>query len=679
MTTLIILLLILVLLIPAMFIGVFVSFTDNSDNSANADQSMNSLDDTMNPKYDRTNINDSESEVIHNLAIYFKLYLARFGNISVRAGGTDPADADSDDDGIMDGYEINGYSDYDNDGLMNALDPDSDNDGITDGTEIGITEPSSGTDIYATFPGTKRRTFTADRYEYTTTDMLKSDSDGDGLYDGWNDLNGNGILDDNEPLGEDLNYNGKIDYNETDPLDTDSDDDGVADGFEFHGIMVEGFLDSDGDGLINALEFDSDNDGVYDAVELGFTQDKVTEDTDLNQYRFKWDRDPSTKTDMTKWDTDNDTWSDGEEDKNGNGKYEPEYGELDPDFNDYDDDGLDDDTRDKDDDEDGMADKFEKLFPNATNPRNPSDTKIDCDNDGFSNYREYLGKDNKSGNEDWSDPTDPRSIPIKDSDNDGFVDTKDKFPNNATEWQDVDNDGIGDNADPDDDNDTMPDSWELKYRLNSTDPLDAATDLDLDGFTNLEEYLGSDGKPTGDDSTNPLNPNSYPIKPKEKKENDIFNDSSMLLISLMIIIIIVIIVVLSIIIYSIVIKKRKKKERIMRGTYESDVRMRQPARQYPQSHQTPYPSPLRAPAQPPVQSTQYRYYPQNQNYRQPQQQIPQYGDYHPPRDYRRSQMPRTPRYSPPQPQRQSVSCPFCRNMIYAYSNPCPYCRNYLNW
>ncbi len=43
-----------------------------------------------------------------------------------------------------------------------------------------------------------------------------------------------------------------------------------------------------------------------------------------------------------------------------------------------------------------------------------------------------------------------------DDDGDGYNDTEDAFPNDATEWKDNDNDGIGDNADPDDDND----GWE---------------------------------------------------------------------------------------------------------------------------------------------------------------------------------------------------------------------------
>jgi hypothetical protein len=64
---------------------------------------------------------------------------------------------------------------------------------------------------------------------------------------------------------------------------------------------------------------------------------------------------------------------------------------------------------------------------------------------------------------------------------------------------DNDGDGIIDSNDPDDDNDGMPDEWESKYGLDQFSNKDAATDLDGDGLTNLEEYkLGTD--PTNKDT-----------------------------------------------------------------------------------------------------------------------------------------------------------------------------------
>ena len=54
------------------------------------------------------------------------------------ANGTNPNDADSDDDGVTDGQEPEWNKDSDGDGLINALDPDSDDDGLFDGTELGL-------------------------------------------------------------------------------------------------------------------------------------------------------------------------------------------------------------------------------------------------------------------------------------------------------------------------------------------------------------------------------------------------------------------------------------------------------------------------------------------------------------------------------------------------------------
>ena len=71
-----------------------------------------------------------------------------------------------------------------------------------------------------------------------------------------------------------------------------------------------------------------------------------------------------------------------------------------------------------------------------------------------------------------------------DSDGDGVPDKVDAFPLDPNESVDTDGDGIGNNADLDDDNDLMPDSFEV---ANGLDPLDAA-DADGDGATNLQEY-----------------------------------------------------------------------------------------------------------------------------------------------------------------------------------------------
>ena len=76
---------------------------------------------------------------------------------------------------------------------------------------------------------------------------------------------------------------------------------------------------------------------------------------------------------------------------------------------------------------------------------------------------------------------------VVDSDGDGVSDDLDAFPYDADEYLDTDADGLGNNADTDDDNDGLPDEWELAYGL---DPLlnDAAGDPDGDGVSNINEY-----------------------------------------------------------------------------------------------------------------------------------------------------------------------------------------------
>jgi hypothetical protein len=138
-------------------------------------------------------------------------------------------------------------------------------------------------------------------------------------------------------------------------------------------------------------------------------------------------------------------------------------------WSDADGDGIGD-NADQDDDNDGMPDEWETL--NGLNIL-MDDAQQDLDGDEIPNIGEYT-----SG-------TDPRKV---DSDEDGVSDSVDAFPLDATEWSDSEGDGIGDNSDADDDNDGLPDEWEILYGL---DPIanDAQEDRDGDGISNIDEYV----------------------------------------------------------------------------------------------------------------------------------------------------------------------------------------------
>jgi beta propeller repeat protein len=114
---------------------------------------------------------------------------------------SDPLDSDSDGDGLNDWVELNVYN-------TNTINIDSDSDNIPDRVELLI----NGTGI--------------------GTDPAKHDTDSDGLWDGFEDLDGDGEYDPLSELGENLNLDSKVDYGETHPLDPDSDGDRLLDGFE---------------------------------------------------------------------------------------------------------------------------------------------------------------------------------------------------------------------------------------------------------------------------------------------------------------------------------------------------------------------------------------------------------------------------------------------------------------
>jgi len=396
------------------------------------------------------------------------------------AAGLDPKDADTDNDGVLDGKE--GCSDIksctnpiwnvdsDGDGLINALDPDSDDDGLYDGTESGLPCMNPPTQLefghcIADADGGK-----------TTTDPLSADTDGGGVIDGAEDTNLNGAIDANEtdpteghPEDDSKNVDSDGDglsdpleeHIGSDPADGDSDDDGVLDGAEANYAD-----DTDGDGLPNVLDVDSDNDALFDGTELGSQCDNPATNLEANHCRA--DADPNTGTSMVDADTDNGGVIDGSEDTNLNGKLDP--GELDP----TEGHGTDDGTV-KDADGDGLSDDLEDELGSDKN-----DT--DSDDDGV--------------------PDGEEANPSNDEDGDGKINVLD---------EDSDQDGLFDGTEggygcgPDTDkskNHCIPDGDQGKTTTSMVDP-----DTDNGGVLDGAEDFDNDGKyePTAGEG-NPLDP-----------------------------------------------------------------------------------------------------------------------------------------------------------------------------
>jgi hypothetical protein len=184
---------------------------------------------------------------------------------------------------------------------------------------------------------------------------------------------------------------------------------------------------------------------------------------------------------------------------------------------------------------------------------------------------------------------------------------------NIDETLDTDLDGVPDYLDDDDDGDGMPDDWEDKYPsiLDPLDSSDADDDPDKDGFSNLDEYLGSDGSPVGDDSTNPTRKTSHPKSGSsggDEGSESVLNGSTIAAIMGVIIVIIVLVILFFF------IKDRKSAK-------SDEGNVQEPESQ--EQEQTMQPQPTTDPT--PTSSQQQQYVPgptPEQEPSQPQNHIP---------------------------------------------------------
>jgi PKD repeat protein len=376
--------------------------------------------------------------------------------------GTNPTSDDTDNDGLTDWEELFAGEDT---FITDPLNPDMDGDHLSDGLEVGLTDdsPMRASDTlsppwgYGIVDGVS---YGPDSDPLTTTNPTIIDTDGDGLPDGWFDLNSNGLRDVGEY--EDRDLDGVVDTGawdagsgpgsgpgETNPSQADTDGDGLPDGLEV-GLLG---IDSDPGTVTDPLRWDTDNDGLPDGW-IDFNDDQTR-----NSGEFE-DRNLNGATDAG-------VWNDGD----GPGETNP----------------LDDDS-----DDDGVKDGEEAVRGSDTYLTNPLDA--DTDDDG-------LGDGVETGVPGYDVPdsvtTNPTSIDTdKDGLPDGWVDCGLGASGCLFSWQEPGYDLIG-NPDPDhDDYDpaTNPQGTEGNGLIDRWE----SEDKNLDGNIDAEETDPSIADTDGD-------------------------------------------------------------------------------------------------------------------------------------------------------------------------------------
>lgn len=355
-----------------------------------------------------------------------------------RTIGTDPANPDSDGDGVGDGTELASYSNpldnptADRDGdsvpdsyeLAHGTDPDradTDGGGLSDADELWVwgSNPLDASDDASAQRDTDGDGL-SDLYEgYWGTDPARADTDGGGV-DDYTEVHIDGThpndpTDDGGYAWQDSDGDYLEDRDEialgTDPNDPDSDGGGVGDGEEIYiagtnpldgGDDTTEVVDSDGDGLSDVLEgyvgtdpqrVDTDGGGVDDWTELYVDGTNPLAAEDDGAYAGSGGGDDAA------------TWTDSD------GDWLVDEDEL----------ALGTDPNDPDTDDGGVSDG-EEVFIVGTSPLDASDDDtpvVDSDGDGASDVLEgYLGTDPRvadsdgggvsDGDEIWTDGTDPR-------------------------------------------------------------------------------------------------------------------------------------------------------------------------------------------------------------------------------------------------------------------------------
>ena len=232
--------------------------------------------------------------------------------IELFVSGTDPLNQDTDGDGLPDGWidgwrglprngkrDVGEYEDRNLNGIVDEgdwnngagpgetdpLNPDTDGGGASDGFELfNTTVPFdplwSGDDIYIIDSDGDGIPDYIENASWSRTKWNNPDTDGDGLLDGEEDRNRNGIVDEGEtdPANWDTDGDGLSDGEEvliygTDPLNPDTDGDGLWDGENKwkDGVLYKGEMSNNSPyGPTDPLNPDSDGDGLLDGYNVFF-------------------------------------------------------------------------------------------------------------------------------------------------------------------------------------------------------------------------------------------------------------------------------------------------------------------------------------------------------------------------------------------------------------------------
>ena len=390
--------------------------------------------------------------------------------------GTDPGDTDTDNDGILDGIEVNGTNPTD------PLDADTDGDGLADGVEDA--DHDGGLDPGETDPNNVDTDGDGvnDNLDNCrlTANPTQTNTDGDALGDACDpDDDNDGDLDamDNCPLVANPTQANNDGDALGDACDPDDDNDGDLDAMDNCPLTANPTqANNDGDTLGDACDADDDNDLILDTVDnCPLTANPTQTNTDGDALGDACDPDDDNDGDLdgmdncplvanpTQTNTDGDALGDACDPDDDND------GDLDamdncplvanPTQTNTDGDALGD-ACDPDDDNDGDLDEMDNC-PLIANP-GQEDTdgdgigdacETDLDGDTVPDETDNCLLIANPGQED-NDGDGIGDVCDPDDDNDGDLDTMDNCPLIANPGQeDNEGDGIGDVCDPDDDND----------------------------------------------------------------------------------------------------------------------------------------------------------------------------------------------------------------------------------